>query len=162
MCGGGNPGRGCTYSESNMLEDPTETRRCLSCGSVSAEFGDVTDYTLDVRVAGMPAGDVDHGSKRRYECRQCGESFSLLDSYRRMWMYYGLAVGVAALLFGGWLSTPSIPFEGVAMLLVGAVAVVFTVATLVSDSRTRRRSAPPPASGEADTSPASFTASSHG
>lgn len=127
--------------EFRMLEDPTETRRCLSCDNVSAELDGVTDYALDVRVAATPVGDVDHGSVRQYRCSSCDASFKLLDPYRRMWMYYGLALGVAAAAFGIWMGTSGA--DGIAVALVAAVAILFSATTLVMDGRARRRSAPP-------------------
>lgn len=110
-------------------------RRCPTCGERSARLVTVTEHVREVTVALVPIGEAAQGASFDYACDQCGHGFTLLSPKRRLWLWYGVVVGVlmCALLL---LDDAVAAFAGVM-----GVAVALTMgAWLAWDGKLRRKS----------------------
>lgn len=105
-------------------------RRCPHCGDSAATL--IRSVAHVRTVYGAEAGTQGHSFE--YDCPSCQRGFTLLSRRRRLWMFYGVAVG--ALCCAGAYFAGDV---GIVLGLVGVIAMGVSGGLLIRDSSLRRR-----------------------
>lgn len=113
-------------------------RRCPTCGELGARLVTVTSHVRTVTVAAVvPLGEASQGASFDYACDQCGHGFTLMSPKRRLWLWYGVVVG---LLMGAFLL---VDVDIGAFFAVLGITVTLSMAGWLGwDTRLRRKSEP--------------------